>query len=115
MVDPKVLCRKHLLGEHVEVHMLAGSLLHGRSIKGFLDKDILEPQNVQTRHDTLAEEMGRRGYAHASLLPILPPLEQRNEGHVDVAVSMTELARRCLACRMLQIAALKARPKIARK
>jgi hypothetical protein len=26
MVPPKVMCRKHLLGEHVEIHMLAGSL-----------------------------------------------------------------------------------------
>ena len=36
MVDPKKMCRKHLLGEHVEIHMMVGTLLKGRSIDGFL-------------------------------------------------------------------------------
>lgn len=26
MVDPKIMCRKHLLGEHLELHMLAGCI-----------------------------------------------------------------------------------------
>ena len=26
MVDPRLLCRKHLLGEHVENHMFIGTL-----------------------------------------------------------------------------------------
>jgi len=24
MLNPKALCRKHLMGEHVEIHMLVG-------------------------------------------------------------------------------------------
>ena len=99
MVDPKLLCRKHLLGEHVEVHMLAGSLLKGRSIEGFLAKGILEPQNVEARHARLATELLRRGYRHAS------PLESAStniRGAVDTTKSLQDLRTRCVACRALQ-------------
>ena len=50
MVAPGKMCRKHLLGEHVEIHMLAGSLLKGRSIGGFLADGLLEPQSMRARH-----------------------------------------------------------------
>lgn len=30
VVNPKILCRKHLLGEHVELHMATGHLQRGR-------------------------------------------------------------------------------------
>ena len=36
MLPPKGLCRKHLLGEHVELHMLLGSMRRGKNIDGFL-------------------------------------------------------------------------------
>ena len=72
MVDPKKMCRKHLLGEHVEIHMMAGTLLKGRSIDGFLERGLLEPQSARKRHDALAAEMQARGYNHASPLPLFP-------------------------------------------
>ena len=37
MVNPEILCRKHLLGEHVELHMLVGWIIKGKSIQGYLD------------------------------------------------------------------------------
>ena len=42
MVEPKKMCRKHLMGEHVEIHMLIGSMRKGKSIKGFIDNGLLE-------------------------------------------------------------------------
>lgn len=36
MLPPETMCRKHLLGEHVELHMLLGSLRRGKNIDGFL-------------------------------------------------------------------------------
>jgi Pyrimidine dimer DNA glycosylase len=96
MVDPRRMCRKHLLGEHVELHMLVGTLRRGRSIAGFLAKRLVEPRSIERRHTALASEMVRRGYRHASPLQ-QPPRAPR--GTVDRAVSAVELARRCPACK----------------
>ena len=99
MVDPRMMCRKHLLGEHVELHMLAGSLRRGRSIQGFIDGELVEPQNIYARHDVLAAEMVARGYNHQSMLPATLLPKRSNGGHVDVILSVKELCRRCPECR----------------
>jgi hypothetical protein len=95
MVDPMLMCRKHLLGEHVEIHMLTGSLRRGRSIAGFLTKGLLEPGSARRRHDELAREMARRGYVHRSALP---SVNWRGGERVDAAVALEELRRRCAEC-----------------
>jgi hypothetical protein len=70
-VDPARLCRQHLLGEHRELHGLWNVLTRGR--KGYSR----HPETVRwegrlaalfARHERLVEEMGRRGYRHASPL-----------------------------------------------
>lgn len=33
-INPRYMCRKHLLGEHVETHMLVGSLRKEKSVQG---------------------------------------------------------------------------------
>ena len=96
MVSPKILCQKHLGGEHVECHMAAGCLAKKKSVKGYLDKGLLEPQNLKARHDQLASEMLRRGYRHKS------PLKQTKnppKGLVDKKQSLKELVSRCPECR----------------
>ena len=35
MLPPAGMCRKHLLGEHVELHMLLGSLRRGKIFRAF--------------------------------------------------------------------------------
>lgn len=96
MVNPKLMCRKHLLGEHVELHMLVGSINKSRSIQGFLKKRLLEPQNIEWRHRELAEEMERRGYNHNSPLP---EYHTEERGFVNILDSLQELERRCEKCR----------------
>ena len=98
MVPPRMLCNKHLLGEHVECHMVAGSLLKGReaSIKGLCDYSMLEPQHLEARHAALAEELLRRGMRHASDLPEVP--QKRPHGDVDVQESYRQLLSRCDDC-----------------
>lgn len=106
MVDPALLCRKHLLGEHNELHMLAGSLLRGKGVQGFVQKGLLEPARLHQRHDALAREMLARGYKHQSPLPeeaeVLAALaaypEHVRRAVVEVAVSAQELRRRCSHC-----------------
>jgi hypothetical protein len=97
MVDPKKMCRKHLLGEHVEIHMMVGTLLRGRSIDGFLDRGLLEPQNALARHDELVVEMEERGFTHRSPLPEYPAYPRL--GAVSRERSELELAERCAGCR----------------
>lgn len=103
MVPPERMCDRHLLGEHVELHMLAGTLLRRRSIDGFIAKGLLEPDSMNSRHDALVVEMGRRGFRHRSPLPEVDigylPAEAR-DARVDVTASGSDLARRCDACRM---------------
>ena len=98
MQPPQTMCRKHLLGEHVECHMVKGSLDRWRSVAGHIAKGQLEPQNLQARHDELAREMVRRGYRHNS------PLVHSGGpvGHVDVDKSRRDLLSRCAECRGME-------------
>ena len=101
-VDPRLLCRKHLLGEHVEHHMFTASLGR-RSLWGYVRRGLLDPESLGARHDELAEEMLQRGYRHASPLaqPELPAELQGVDSLVDSAANLVELARRCPACRRI--------------
>jgi len=105
MIDPTVMCRKHLLGEHVESHMLVGSMKKGRSFQGFVDKGLIEPAWLINRHEQLAEEMGRRGYNHKSdmdedevralVLELPAPIRS---ARVDRDKSLRDLCSRCPDC-----------------
>lgn len=95
-VDPKLMCRKHLLGEHVEMHMFAGSILKNKSIQGYLDKGLVEVHRIAQRHDELAAEMERRGFRHCS--PMIDDCPSFKAGSVDPQANLLELARRCPDC-----------------
>ena len=96
MVEPDLLCRKHLMGEHVELHMLVGSLNKGKSVKGFVRGGLIEVQSVRDRHEQLASEMTRRGYNHKSPLP---EFNSFIAGSVNVADNIEELKKRCTECK----------------
>jgi hypothetical protein len=98
MVDPKIMCRQHLLGEHVEIHMFAGTLDKNKSVKGYLDKGLLEVHSMYRRHEELVEEMKQRGYRHCS------PLDEKwktatKQGTIDRKGNLEELLRRCSRCK----------------
>lgn len=95
-VRPVLLCRQHLLGEHREMHTLVGSIKHGRSIQGHIDRGQVETSLIKRRHDELAAEMRRRDYNHAS--PLRQP-RVKSEGRVVVANSLRDLHHRCKECR----------------
>ena len=74
-VAPEILCRKHLLGEHRELHGLWNILTQGKT--GYRR----HPETLRwvgrlaalyRRHEALVSEMERRGYRHAS--PLDPAL-----------------------------------------
>lgn len=97
-VNPRTMCRQHLLGEHVEMHMVAGSVRRGRPLGRLLD-GFVDLARVRRRHRELAVEMKRRGYCHKS--PLLPMGHVRG-GRIDVQENAVELQRRCRACRRLK-------------
>jgi hypothetical protein len=99
MVDPQIMCDQHLLGEHVELHMLVGTLVRKRSVAGFVANRLIEVHNVRKRHAALVKEMARRGMNHQSPLP---EFRARRLGKVDIDENQTELARRCLQCKSRQ-------------
>ena len=98
-ISPNEMCRAHLLGEHVEMHMFAGCLAKNKNLNGYVKKGLIETHNIENRHNKLVKEMKRRGYNHNSPLPI------RNikgrAGIIDVNKNKEELSRRCKKCRKL--------------
>jgi len=100
------MCRKHLLGEHVETHMLLGSLVRGKNLRGFFAKGLIEPRALLARHEALAAEMIARGYAHRSPMDALvvagavAGLSQEDRDRVvDREKSESDLQSRCEECR----------------
>lgn len=103
-VNPKLMCRKHLLGEHVELHMLVGSMNRHKSIQGFIEKGLIQTNIVVPRHNELVKEIERRGYNHKSPIIIDDNIaaEYLNMGLVDSDNNLKELARRCNDCCAMQ-------------
>jgi hypothetical protein len=102
MIDPTLLCRKHLLGEHGEIHKHKHNFEKHHSIAGRIYPIVLiEPNSMESRHDELATEMLRRGYNHQS------PYEQPDLSYlandlrfakVDIDYNVTDLMSRCPDC-----------------
>jgi len=102
MIDPRLLCRKHLLGEHGEIHKHRHNFVKQHSISKRVSPVVqIEPSSMQKRHDELAEEMLRRGFNHQS--PFVQPsvaylsVEERN-AQVDLTISCNDLIERCPTC-----------------
>lgn len=70
-LPPAVLCRKHLLGEHRELHALWTILTENK--KGYRNHPktkrwVGKLAALYNRHDALVGEMKKRGYTHKSPL-----------------------------------------------
>jgi hypothetical protein len=104
MIDPMLLCRQHLLGEHAEIHKFRHNFVKQHSIDGRLSPVVqIEPIEMERRHNDLAAEMVRRGYKHQSpySLPDLSYLSHDQVfAKVDREESRRELCKRCNSCRM---------------
>jgi hypothetical protein len=105
LCDPKILCQKHLCGEHVEMHMFLGTLKKQRKIDGFLNNNLFQPRLLFQRHEDLKEEMIRRGYNHNSCMEEcdcacvedLP--DEKKYWEVNRESALTDLLERCPQCR----------------
>ena len=98
MVDPRIMCRNHLLGEHAEIHMFVWNINRKRSVKGYVAKGLLETHNLYDRHEELAQELRRRGYQHNSELDAKWKRAEK-AGLIDKKRSFEELVNRCVKCK----------------
>jgi len=105
MIDPRMLCKKHLLGEHGEIHKFRHNFVKKHSITGRMVPIVqIEPLNMKLRHDELAEEMTRRGYNHNSPY-VLPDLSHLSEeflnAKANIGYNVIDLMERCEECKLL--------------
>lgn len=97
-INPKYLCRKHLLGNHVELHMAVGSINKNISLAGYTSTGLLEVHNMRRRHEELVKEILARGYNHQSELP---DFQSYIAGNIDTDKSVSDLKLRCRECAVL--------------
>ena len=100
-VDPRILCRFHLLGEHVEMHMFQGCISKKKKIKGYIDKNLCDPKLIKERHDLLATEMVARKMNHKTPIDENPDCSYLGEDKIiiDMKKSKDDLLSRCPRCR----------------
>lgn len=89
----------------MEIHMFIGTINRERSVKGYLEKGLLEIHNLHNRHEELVKEMKRRGYNHYSEVDKKWKLVEK-AGSINEEKSIAELTNRCSKCKR-RYAALK--------
>jgi len=105
MIDPRVLCQKHLCGEHVETHMFLGHMKLGKKVDGYIKNNCLQMKDVLSRHDELSHEMLSRGYQHNSPISNKEFTEAAKNYSADLDCSvdghaaLVDLLDRCIVCR----------------
>ena len=105
MVQPELLCNKHLLGEHGELHKFLPSFHKKYSVTNRVSPVVqIELSSYQSRHDELAGEMLSRGMNHQSPLPELPDFSYLPNADynakVDINKSIEDLQIRCEDCKV---------------
>lgn len=102
MVDPKLLCTKHLLGEHGEIHKHRHNFMKQHRITKRISPVVqIEPMQMEARHNELAAELIRRKYNHNSPFE-QPDISYLNDSErlakVDINNSLMDLINRCPEC-----------------
>lgn len=112
MVNPAILCTKHLGGEHLEIHMFLGTLRKKMKVSGYIKNNLLEPLSLHQRHDVLASELVRRKFMkekkhieHATpiseqeVLQCIQYLDEESRNHrINNQDSLLDLIYRCPQC-----------------
>jgi hypothetical protein len=101
MIEPRKMCRSHLLGEHRELHAIYGLIIHGSNLDGYIEQNLIEINSLEQRHNEIALEMKRRHYLHTTPLTSKFHLPSKFDGHVNIKESEKELYKRCPECKKL--------------
>ena len=106
MVDPSLMCRQHLLGEHGELHKFLPSWKKHYKIDRRIDGNAIEPKSYKRRHEQLVKEMIKRNYNHNS--PLIQPNfdylpKNQFSFKIDKKANYELLTERCPECRRRQL------------
>ena len=104
MIDPEIMCDKHLLGENGEIHKFRHGFEKGHSIAGRVRPVVqIVPSEMQSRHDELTAAMERRFGKKYESAYAQPDLSKYADADIRVSVdlghNMRDLAARCEQCR----------------
>jgi hypothetical protein len=103
-LPPQLLCNRHLVAEHFEIHTIWSVLTRG--LQGWARHPETRRWSgrlaaLYRRHEADVEEMTRRGYHHKSPLDASLTAGEAEQGeYVDTPEEQVRLLReRCPACR----------------
>ena len=102
MLSPKLMCKKHIAGEHGEIHKHLPSLYKGIKIDGRYANIVqIQLNALQSRHDELAQYLN-----HNSPLKINMELIKNNYPEyfyidVDIEFNKQDLIKRCEQCKQI--------------
>lgn len=104
MINPKMLCDKHLRGEHGEIHKFLPSFRKGTRVHGRFHPNVqIQFKGYRKRHDRLVKEMKRRGMNHKSPLVDVPDFKSIYPDYYNLKVdkwkSIADLMLRCDDCK----------------
>jgi hypothetical protein len=102
MLEPRLLCNQHLLGEHHELHTIASSVMKKRYnlIKAMEERGFIHVGSVRKRHKDLVREMVTRGMNHKSPMSLCCKKNLLTTPNlVDIDRNLRDLFGRCLSCR----------------
>jgi len=103
-IDPTLLCRSHLLGEHREIHAIWTFLTtdKGQSYRKHPEtlRWIGKLPALKTRHDVVVNEMIRRGWNHKSKLENASGSDTQDEFLLTVAEQKQWLRTKACSCQV---------------
>ncbi len=104
MIDSRLLCTKHLNGEHGEIHKHRHNFEKHHKISGRIFPIVqIEPDSMQKRHDELALEMDKRKLGSHKSPYIQPSLSHLVHSErcakSNLYYNIIDLCIRCADCR----------------
>lgn len=109
-VDPSLMCKAHLLGEHREMHALISMVRLGtkqKQLEAHCRLQQVAIHEIYDRHEVLAQEISRRGWNHKTPMSEEDKQLLYNDGSIDREANLKLLASRCETCRKLISASIK--------
>lgn len=103
-INPKLMCRQHLLGEHLEMHMFSGCLRKNISLNGYVKNGLVDLKNIKNRHNEITKEMIVRGYKpnkEKDKVFLLINNISGDDGKINIKDNLRELSERCRRCSRL--------------
>ena len=102
MLSPKLMCKKHISGEHGEIHKHLSSLYKGIKIDGrYAHIAQIQLNALQSRHDQLAQFLNHKSPIEVDDYWIYKLYPQYYHINVNLEFNLHDLMERCEKCRNL--------------